>query len=57
MENPGKENNVPGTHGNVFKIYESGIKINKPSIMRWPGHVARMGERRGAYRVFLCGET
>jgi hypothetical protein len=56
MENSRKENNVPGTHGNVFKIYESGIKRNKPSIMRWPGHVARMGERRGAYRVF-CGET
>ena len=21
--------------------------------MRWAGHVARMGERRGVYRVFL----
>ena len=21
--------------------------------MRWAGHVARMGERRGAYRVFV----
>jgi len=25
-------------------------------IMRWAGHVARMGEERGVYRVLL-GET
>ena len=53
MENAGNENNVSGTHGNVFKIYERGIKINKSGIMRWAGHVARMGERRGAYRVLV----
>jgi hypothetical protein len=22
--------------------------------MRWAGHVARMGERRGVYRVLVC---
>jgi len=27
-----------------------GIKSRR---MRWAGHVARMGERRGVYRVFL----
>jgi hypothetical protein len=53
VENAEKENNVPGTHENVFKIYESGIKINKSSIMRLAGHVARMGERRGAYRILV----
>ena len=28
----------------------------KSRIMRWAGHVARMGERRGAYR-FLVGRS
>jgi hypothetical protein len=31
---------------NVFRVFKS-------RRMRWTGHVARMGERRGAYRVFL----
>ena len=55
MEKVGKENNVSRTHGNGLKIYESGIKINKLSIMRWLGHVARVGEIRGVYR-FLVGK-
>jgi hypothetical protein len=25
----------------------------KPRIIRWAGHVARMGEKRGVYRVLL----
>jgi len=25
----------------------------KPRRMRWAGHVARMGERRGVYRVLV----
>jgi hypothetical protein len=31
------------------------IRVSK-SRMRWAGHVARIGERRGVYRV-LMGET
>jgi hypothetical protein len=29
------------------------IRIKKSRIMRWAGHVARVGDRRGAYRVFF----
>jgi hypothetical protein len=34
---------------NIFPVIKSGTK-------KWPGHVVRMGEWRGLYRV-LCGET
>jgi hypothetical protein len=29
------------------------IRVMKSRIMRWAGHVARMGDRRGAYRVLV----
>ena len=29
------------------------IRVIKSRIMRWAGHVARMGERRGVYRVLV----
>jgi len=29
------------------------VRVIKPRRMRWAGHVARMGEERGAYRVFV----
>jgi len=29
------------------------VRVIKPSRMRWAGHVACMGERRGAYRVLV----
>ena len=32
------------------------IQVIKSRRLRWAGHVARVGERRGAYRVF-SGET
>ena len=32
------------------------VRVIKSRIMRWAGHVARMGERRGVYRV-LVGKT
>jgi len=32
------------------------VRVIKSSRMRWAGHVPRMGERRGVYRV-LAGET
>ena len=33
------------------------VRVIKSRRMRWTGHVARMGERRGVYRVFLGGRT
>jgi len=32
------------------------MPVNKFRRMRWAGHVARMGESRGVYRI-LMGET
>jgi len=32
------------------------VRVIKSRIMRWAGHVARMGEERGVYRV-LVGKT
>jgi len=29
------------------------VRVIKSSRMRWAGHVARMGERRGVYRVLV----
>jgi hypothetical protein len=29
------------------------IRIIKPRRMRWPGHIARMGEKRNAYRILV----
>jgi len=29
------------------------VRVIKSRRMRWAGHVARMGERRGVYRVFV----
>jgi hypothetical protein len=29
------------------------IRVIKSRRMRWAGHVARMGEKRGAYRIFV----
>jgi len=31
----------------------SNIQVIKSKRMRWAGHVARMGERRGVYRVLV----
>jgi len=30
-------------------------RVIKPRRMKWAGHVARMGDRRGAYRVLAEG--
>ena len=29
------------------------VRVIKSLIMRWAGHVARVGERRGVYRVLV----
>jgi hypothetical protein len=38
-----------------YDLYSSSniIRVIKSEIMRWVGHVARMGERRGAYRILV----
>ena len=33
------------------------VRVIKSRRMRWAGHVARMGERRGVYRVWGGNET
>jgi hypothetical protein len=38
----------------LHNLYSSpNVRVIKSRIMRWAGHVARMGEGRGAYRVFV----
>jgi hypothetical protein len=39
----------------LYALYSSPniIRVIKPRRLRWAGHVARMGERRGAYRVLV----
>ena len=32
------------------------VRVIKPRRMRWAGHVARMGEERGVYRVLVGGK-
>jgi hypothetical protein len=29
------------------------VRVKKKKKMRWAGHIARMGERRGVYRVLV----
>jgi hypothetical protein len=31
------------------------VRVKKSRRMRWAGHVAHMGERRGLYRVLVGG--
>ena len=33
------------------------VRVIKSRKMRWAGHVARMGERRGVYRALVGGDT
>ena len=42
-------------HSEEFNdLYSSpNIRVIKSRKMRWVGHIARMGERRGAYRVLV----
>jgi hypothetical protein len=39
----------------LYALYSSPniIRVIKSRRLRWAGHVARMGERRGAYRAFV----
>jgi hypothetical protein len=38
-----------------FYLAPSIIRVIKSRRLRWAGHVARMGERRGAYRALVGG--
>jgi len=38
---------------NVVYFSTNIVRVIKSRRMRWVGHVARMGERRGAYRVLM----
>ena len=42
-------------HENLLGLYSlpNIIRVTKSGILRWAGHVARMGDRRGAYRVLV----
>jgi hypothetical protein len=42
--------------GSVVYCSPNIVRVIKSRRMRWAGHVARMGEERGVYRV-LVGET
>jgi hypothetical protein len=54
-----KENEVTGkwrrAHEELYDPYSSPniIQVIKSRRMRWAGHVARMGDRRGACRVWV----
>jgi hypothetical protein len=38
----------------LYDLYSSpNIRVIKSRRMRWVGHVARMGEARGAYRILI----
>jgi hypothetical protein len=38
----------------LYALYSSpNIRVMKSRRLRWAGHVARMGERRGAYRALV----
>jgi hypothetical protein len=41
----------------LYDLYSSRniIRVIKSRRMRWAGHVARVGEGRGAYRILLVG--
>jgi hypothetical protein len=57
-----KRNEVTGTwrklHHEELNLYSPPtiVRVIKSRRMRWVGHVASTGERRGVYRV-LVGET
>jgi transcription termination factor 2 len=56
---PGSSPFIPpfDSHGELLDMSSSPsiIRMMKPRRMRWAGHVARMGEKRSAYRL-LVGE-
>jgi hypothetical protein len=38
---------------NLYKSSPSVIRMIKSRRSRWAGHIARMGEKRNAYRIFM----
>jgi hypothetical protein len=50
-----KRDEVKGELSDLYCSPNVGLVI-KSRIVRWAGHVARMGERRGVFRIF-CGSS
>jgi hypothetical protein len=55
-----KRDDVPGEWGELHNEELNGlyyslsiVRVIKSRRMKWTGHVARMGERRGVYRVLV----
>jgi hypothetical protein len=47
---------TPSVYEELHNLYSSPsiIRMIKSRRMRWAGHVARMGEKRNAYRILLA---
>jgi hypothetical protein len=47
--------NIVPNKNKCIRLYSSPniVRVIKPRRMRWAGHAARMGERKGMYRVFV----
>jgi hypothetical protein len=41
------------SHGALSEIVFAMVEVRESRRLRWAGHVARMGERRGAYRALV----
>ena len=37
----------------LYDMYSPNVWVIKSRRMRWVGHVAHMGDRRGAYRILV----
>jgi hypothetical protein len=53
-----KTDEVPGDwrklhNEELHNLYSSPNRMLKSRTTRWAGHVARMGEKRNAYRIFV----
>jgi hypothetical protein len=50
-----KRDEVTGELRKLHDLYSSPsiVRVIKSRIMRWAGHVTRMGEERGVYRVLV----
>jgi hypothetical protein len=52
-ETPGEWRRLHNEELNDLYSSPNIIQVSKSRIMRWAGHVARMEEKRGAYRILV----